>query len=241
MWSCRNESAPCLEHFTTPLARLTDLRLPYSFAETTSKITVDSSDEEVPHVTDPPIAEKAPPMSRSVSLSTQTQGTWIDHLQALAAYSSLTVVEMNPIRDQFWDSILACLKMPRGGVNGGGSMRCSFEFVCANEAIVKHLMEDLPIAHNQRYNLTIPSAQWSPPVYWEKSATISTYYAEDLRTMDSFFRLHRRRSTRRHPAYRGSILPSHRTIIQLLFAKSLRCRPSWQSTARGSTTSLSWR
>ena len=110
------------------------------------------------------MAEKPLPMSRSVSISTQTQGTWIDNLQALGEFSSLAVVEMNPIRDQFWDSIRSCMKMPRGGVNGGGSMRCSFEFVCANEAIVKHIMEDLLCARNQRYNLTLPSAQWTPPL-----------------------------------------------------------------------------
>ena len=167
---------------------------------------MDSSDEDIPRATSPLQPEKVLPVSRSVSVSTQTKGTWVDHLQAHAEFSSLAVVEMNPIRNQFWESIRACMKMPRGGLNGGGSMRCSFEFVCATEAIVRHLMEDLPVARNQRYNLTIPSALWTAPMYWEKSPTISTYHAEDRRTLDSFFRLHRRPATRGYPAYSGSML-----------------------------------
>eukprot|EP00966_Prymnesium_polylepis_P068476 1590945-Prymnesium_polylepis.1 len=46
--------------------------------------------------------------------------------------------------------------MPRGGVNGGGSMHCSFEFVAVSEAAVKYLMEDLPLHANQRFNLSLP-------------------------------------------------------------------------------------
>ena len=166
----------------------------------------DSSDEDDAHA---PITLKADhtlPTSRttSVSVGTQTQGSWLEHIQALAEFSSLAVVDMNLIRDQFWASILACMKMPRGGVNAGGSMHCSFEFVCASEAVVKHLMEDLPVMRNQRYNLSLPSVRWNPP--GEKSPTISTYYAEDLRPLDGFFRLHRRRAARGYPAYRGSLL-----------------------------------
>ena len=77
-----------------------------------------------------------------------------------------------------------------------------------------------------------PFSAVDPPseaLYEEKSPTISTYHAEDLRTLDSFFRLHRRPATRRYPAYRGSILlkPPDRTIIRLQRAKSPQCRPSW--------------
>ena len=168
----------------------------------------DSSEEEGAHVTSPLKAEQGSSVPRvtSVSVSTQTRGTMLDLIQTFAESSFLTVVDMNPIRNQFWASILACMKTPRGGVNGGGSMRCSFEFDCASEAVVKYLMEDLPCAQNQRYNLSTPSAAWDPPVYWEKSPSISTYHIELVRTLDSYFRLHRRLAARGRPTYRGSLL-----------------------------------
>ena len=134
--------------------------------------------------------------------------TWMECVSALAANSSLTVLQMKPAREQFWDSILGCMKMPAGGVNGGGSFRCAFEFVCANEDVVRFLMEDLPCRHGKRYNGTIPSAKWTPPCPWEDSPSISTYCAEDLRTLDSYARLHRRHRAARgnRGAYRGSVL-----------------------------------
>ena len=98
---------------------------------------VDSSEEEPPPlavVTEAPYAARA---SRPTSsdIATQTPGNLMDHLLEFAERSSLTVVKKNPIRDQFWEHILSCIKMPRGGVAGGGSMHCSFEFVAANEAM----------------------------------------------------------------------------------------------------------
>ena len=90
------------------------------------------------------------------TIATQTPGTMMEHLSAFAERSSLTVVELKPIRDQFWDHVLACMKMPRGGVGGGGSMHCSFEFVAASERVVSFLMEDLPLMANHRYNLSLP-------------------------------------------------------------------------------------
>ena len=164
----------------------------------------DSSDEEGAHGTPsarvPAAAPSTAPPISSVSVGTQTVGTWMDHLQALAASSSVTVLEMKYIKDQFWDHVLSCMKMPRGGVNGGGSMHCAFEFVAANERVVQFLMEDLPLQPNSRYNLTLP------PPHWEDSPSISTYHALDLHMLDNYFRLHRRRAGRGHRAFRGSVL-----------------------------------
>ena len=165
---------------------------------------MDSSDEEVERIQPAHSAETEPkpPVlpSSSVSTATQTPGTLMDHVQALAERLSITLVYLDPIRDQFWHRVQSCMKMPAGGVSGAGSMHCSFEFICANENIVQHLMEDLPVMQNQRYNLSLP------PPHWEASPSISTYYALELPLLDSFFRMHRRPSASKLGWYRGSKL-----------------------------------
>ena len=142
-------------------------------------------------------------VSTSKSVATQTIGTWMDHIQARAESCGLALVELKPIKQQFWAHMLACMRMPRGGVNGGGSMHCEFEFVAANERVVQHLMEDLPVMKNKRYNLSIPAP------HWEDSPSIRTYYALETHLLDSYMRLHRRAPGAR--AYRGSVLaaPPH--------------------------------
>ena len=97
----------------------------------------------------------------------------MEHLSAYAASCSLAIVQLAPLKNQFWDHMLACMKMPRGGVGGSGSMHCSFEFVAASEEVVRYLMEDLPMMPNSRYNLSLPHP------HWEASPSISTYYAAD--------------------------------------------------------------
>ena len=166
-----------------------------------SKI-VDSSDEEqarkasaAPQAPAPTIA---PPTSRSIA--TQTVGTWMDHVQACAERSSVTVLDMKPVKDQFWASVLACMKMPRGGMNGDGSMHCSFEFVASNTEVVQFLMEDLPLQPNQRYNASLP------PPHWEPSPSMSTYYAMTQQLLDSYFRLRRRKAASGYRGFRGSVL-----------------------------------
>ena len=114
----------------------------------------DSSGEEGAHLDSP---ARAQPLPNDTSKSEVSEGNapTPDELFALmrrfAESCSLALVPMDPIRDQFWASILSCMKLPCGGMNGGGSMRCSFEFVAASESIVKHVMEDLPLMPNMRY------------------------------------------------------------------------------------------
>jgi hypothetical protein len=117
----------------------------------------------------------------------------------------LAVVEMKLQRDQYFNSILACMKMPRGGVQGGGLMHCEFEFIAPSEAIVRFLMEDLPLMRNQRYNLSIAAP------HWEDSPSINTYHALDCQLLDAYLRLHRRPAARLYRVYRGSVLlnPPH--------------------------------
>ena len=131
-----------------------------------SQQAADSSDEEGAHLWS--AISKKP---SSCTIGTQTSGTALDHVLEYAENSTLTVLEMAPVKDQFWAHILSCLKMPRGGIHGAGSMHCSFEFVAANEAVVKYLMEDLPLMANKRYNATLP------PPHWEDSPSMNTYYA----------------------------------------------------------------
>ena len=146
----------------------------------------------------PPLPDLVP--KSEISIDTLPQEQVLELIRKLAERCSLTLVPMDPVKDQFWASILACLKTPRGGMNGGGSMHCSFEFIAASEAIVKHVMEDLPLMPNKRYNLSTPKP------HWEDSPTINTYTALDTRLIDSFFRLHRRPAARGLRVYRGSVL-----------------------------------
>ena len=92
----------------------------------------------------------------TASVATQTSGTPLDNLREYAERSFLAVIDMREVRDQFWSHILSCIKMPRGGVNGGGSMHCETEFIAGSEEIVKFLMEDLPLHPNKRYNQSLP-------------------------------------------------------------------------------------
>ena len=164
-------------------------------------ISIDNSDEEgarLPHA--PSQTSSAVPPKQSATIATQTPGSWLDHIQALAENFSLTVIEMKPLKDQFWAHFLACMKMPRGGVNGAGSMHCEFEFVAPNERSVPYLMEDLPLRHESRYNLSIASP------HWETSKSISTYHALDCHLIDSYMRLHRRPAANSSRAYHGSVL-----------------------------------
>ena len=161
------------------------------------------------------VEPKLPPsVSHSVSTGTQTPGSVMDHIQAVAGRMSITCIYLDPIRDQFWHHVQSCVKMPAGGVNGGGSMHCSFAFVAANEKVVQHLMEDLPVRQNHRYNLSLP------PPHWEPSPSISTYHALDLKLLDAFFRMHRRPSAPKLRWYRGSVLAAppgtHQASVNLL-------------------------
>ena len=72
----------------------------------------------------PPTADDQPEIDRE-----QTCGTMSELLVQFAERSSIAVVELKPIKLQFWDHFLACMKMPRGGLNGSGSQHCEFEFV----------------------------------------------------------------------------------------------------------------
>jgi hypothetical protein len=136
----------------------------------------------------------------TASVATQTSGTPLDNLREYAERSFLAVIDMREVRDQFWSHILSCIKMPRGGVNGGGSMHCETEFIAGSEEIVKFLMEDLPLMPNKRYNQSLP------PPHWEESPSISTYSALTNHMIDSYFRLHRRNAARGYRGYRGSAL-----------------------------------
>ena len=175
------------------------------FAGLTSKAeVVDSSDGELERSN--PVPAHATPLKPipSRTVSTQTMGSLIDHAMEFAERSLSTLVLMHPIKQQFcfWDHVMSCMKMPRGGVTGSGSMHCAFEFVAANEEVVKHLMEDLPVQEHSRFNLTVAAP------HWEASPSISTYHALDSRLLDSYFHLHRRLTAAGSRAYSGSLLAS---------------------------------
>ena len=172
----------------------------------------------------------------TASVATQTSGTPLDNLREYAERSFLAVIDMREVRDQFWSHILSCIKMPRGGVNGGGSMHCETEFIAGSEAIVKFLMEDLPLMPNKRYN------QSPPPPHWEESPSISTYSALTNHMIDSYFRLHRRNAARGYRGYRvvtaGQHSPQRQTLTQLQCASSPCHHLSlWSSATDGTGSS----
>ena len=124
-----------------------------------------SEDSEALTDDDVPLDERL----RMVTISTQTPGTMLDYVHEFARRSSLSLVSLQDNRNQFWDHVLSCIKMPRGGLDGGGSQHCSFEFVAASEGVVQFIMEDLEVVQNQRYNMSLP------PPHWEQSPSISTH------------------------------------------------------------------
>ena len=198
-----------------------ELRNPESSVCTDSSLCKepDSSDDEKVSCqpTHPTKIEPNPPPlgKHSVSIGTQTPGSLLDHVQAAAERMSITCVYLKPIRAQFWHHVVSCVKMPAGGVNGRGSMHCSFSFVAANEKVVQFLMEDLPVMQNHRYNLSLP------PPHWEYSPSMSTYHALDTKLLDSYFRMHRRLAGKQHRGwYRGSTLAAppgtHQAPVNLL-------------------------
>ena len=100
-----------------------ELSPPVVFADGPALISVDSSDEEGAHLPHAPSqTSSAVPPKQSATIPTQTPGSWLDHIQALAENFSLTVIEMKPLKNQFWAHFLACMKMPRGG-----GERCRFD------------------------------------------------------------------------------------------------------------------
>ena len=103
---------------------------------------------------------------------------------------------------RIWAHILACLKMPRGGVNGGGSMHCAFEFVAPNETCVRYLMR-----HGGPPSQPKPTVQpLSPPPALGKIANDQHVCGNDVHTHRRFFRLHRRKVARSSRSYRASVL-----------------------------------
>ena len=89
------------------------------FADYSQCTSFDSSDEGMAPIrlTSPVEIEPKPHClpPPSTSIGKQTPGTLLDHVQELAERMSITLVHMNPIRDQFWLHVLSCIKMPRGG------------------------------------------------------------------------------------------------------------------------------
>ena len=179
---------------------------------------VDSSDEEGAHQVTAAAPELPPPESKRVSVGTQTSGSMTEFLSQFAE-RSFAVVDLKPIKLQFWDHFLSCMRMPRGGLSGGGSQHCEFEFVCHSEEIVQYLVEDLPLMRDRRYNLSLP------PPHWEASPSISTYYAETHTLLDSYMRLHRREAAKGYRGYRGSVLAAAPGTYKSPVAMISACTP----------------
>ena len=100
---------------------------------------------------------------------------------------------------KWWHHFSACMRMPRGGVNGTGSQACSFEYSVPGERALRVLVEGLP--HRQRQ-------VWDRGD-WIASKSIDTYFATDVKSVDTYFQLHRRACLQHMGGfYRGSRLIS---------------------------------
>ena len=98
----------------------------------------------------------------------------------------------------YWGHYLACLRLPRGGVNAGGSQECSFEYEAPAPSVLSQLVGGLPYRERQ---------VWSGRDGWISSATIDTYYAFDRHAVDHYLRLHARKCLGESASlYRGSRL-----------------------------------
>ena len=100
---------------------------------------------------------------------------------------------------KWWQKFSACLRMPRGGMQRTGSQACSFEYSVPSDRVLSVLMEGLPFRQRQVWE----SGNWVP------SKTIDTFYALDVKTLDTYLQLHRRDALKHMPGfYRGSRLIS---------------------------------
>ena len=100
---------------------------------------------------------------------------------------------------KWWQKFSACLRMPRGGMQGTGSQACSFEYSVPSDRVLSVLMEGLPFRQRQVWE----RGNWVP------SKTIDTFYALDVKTLDTYLQLHRRDALKHMPGfYRGSRLIS---------------------------------
>lgn len=110
---------------------------------------------------------------------------------------------------KWWHHFAACMRMPRGGVHGTGSQACSFEYSVPGERVLNVLMEGLPFRQRQIWQ----RGSWVP------SKSIDTFFALDVKTVDTFLQLHRRSCLKHMPGfYRGSRLisppnSSHRSVM----------------------------
>ena len=84
---------------------------------------------------------------------------------------------------KWWSHISACMRMPRGGVHGTGSQECQFEFSIPGAAVLRTVVEALPLKQRQVWE----QGDWVP------SKTIDTYYALDVKAVDDYLKLHRRK------------------------------------------------
>ena len=113
---------------------------------------------------------------------------------------------------KWWNHWIACMRMPRGGLNGTGSQSCSFEFSAPSQGVLDRLMEGLPFRERQVFD----QESWVP------SRSIDTFYALTPQSLDSYLQLHHRPSLARIPGlYRGTRLiapPASKTISIALSA-----------------------
>ena len=105
---------------------------------------------------------------------------------------------------KWWTHFGACMRMPRGGVNGTGSQACTFEFSVPGDAVLHRLVETLPLKQRQVWDRGV----------WAPSKSIDTYYALCVSSVDKYLQLHRRQALLHLDGfYRGSRLitpPAHR-------------------------------
>lgn len=129
-----------------------------------------------------------------------------------ARSAGLYLGKMDVQEQTFWGHVHACMRLPRGGVNGAGSQECSFEYQPPSQSVLEHLMETLPFR---------PREVWGGQEGWVASRTIDTYWAFDRHTLDHFLRLHKRESLQQFETlYRGSklIRPSTRQRASVMLS-----------------------
>ena len=104
----------------------------------------------------------------------------------------------------YWGQVLGRLQLPRGGLSGGGSQFCTFEYEPPAQAVMDTILKGLTLHRRSTWD----QGNWVP------SQTIDTYAAETHQQLDKYLKLHARKSLapERQQLYRSTRLLSPSTM-----------------------------
>ena len=149
-----------------------------------------------------------PPARRCPTRETSCGPRFSDRFVAerYARRMGLFLGNMSLQEETYWTQVHQRLALPRGGLNGGGSHLCVFEYEAPAQAVLDTILHGLKCHPRSTYDGRLDQ--------WQRSTTIDTYAAMTHRELDHYLKLHSRKSLAkyRHQLYRSTRLLSPSTM-----------------------------